>query len=172
MQRLFGLGRLLGFSIFQGSNSKRTGKSKLWVTVTAFGFAIFFGVLFPARSIAVDSQEILEQRTEYTKTFKNSDGTITLDFSGEPLHYLDGTGAWQDIDTTIVTSTSASTQTGLLASSTLYPQYSVTKNSYKAFFGETLADPIRMEWKDKSVEFYPLNYATPSISVEKKPLFQ
>ena len=41
-------------------------------------------------------QELLEYRTRVSKTFANPDGTRTAYLIG-PVHYLDQTGAWQDI---------------------------------------------------------------------------
>jgi hypothetical protein len=47
------------------------------------------------------SQEVLEARTEYSKTFKNADGTTSICGSMLPMHYKDEKEKWQDIDTTI-----------------------------------------------------------------------
>ncbi len=145
---------------------------KLWLPIAVM-VAILNGYPLPGQTLAAERQEIIEQRTETSKTFKNADGTITVEFNADPLHYLDEAGTWQDIDTSIVASDSASTPNALLAyaaAPTPYPQYSVTKNTYKVFFGDILAEPIRIEWKDKAVEFYPLNFATPSVSVAKNAI--
>lgn len=174
MQGFYILSRLLGYLSFQGPDFKRFGIKRLWLSgIIVFVAVISSGYLLPARSIAVDRQEVIEQRTENTKTFKNSDGTTTIEFSTEPLHYLDDAGTWQDIDTSIIAlniSSSSDTMNTMAVDPVSYPQYSVTKNAYKAYFGSTLAEPIRMEWKDKSVEFYPLNYTTPSVSVVKNSI--
>lgn len=45
-------------------------------------------------------QELLQKRTQSSKHFKNSDGTVTAQIGGA-LHYRDGNGNWQDIDPTI-----------------------------------------------------------------------
>jgi len=49
--------------------------------------------------------EIISKRTINSKTYRNEDGTSTANFWGLPVHYQDDKNQWQDIDTTIVSST-------------------------------------------------------------------
>ena len=46
--------------------------------------------------------EIKEWRTESTKHFRHKDGTYTAAIYSEPVHYVDSTGDWKDIDNTLV----------------------------------------------------------------------
>ncbi len=174
MGEFFSAVRIYGRFSFEVRKWRRSRRSKLWfVIMVGLTAAVVAGFMPPSRSLAADRQEIIEERTENTKTFKNSDGTTTIEFSADPLHYLDANAAWQDIDTNIAASNPTSTPTtfgALTTASPSYPQYSVTKNTYKAYFGDTLAEPIRFEFKGKSVEFYPLNYATPSVTVVKNAI--
>lgn len=47
------------------------------------------------------SEEVIEEREEFSRTFENEDGTLSTDFSLEPLHY-EKDGSWEQIDTTLV----------------------------------------------------------------------
>ncbi|MEU2624328.1 LamG domain-containing protein [Streptomyces sp. NPDC007157] len=46
--------------------------------------------------------EVVDQRTEYTQTFANPDGTYTLKQATSPQRAKDDAGTWHDIDTTLV----------------------------------------------------------------------
>lgn len=46
--------------------------------------------------------EVAERRTETTSVFRNPDGTYTSEMSLGPTNFRDGTGAWQKIDTTLM----------------------------------------------------------------------
>lgn len=48
-----------------------------------------------------NSTEIVSKRTEFSKTFKNQDGTYTNDISLVPIHYKKG-DEWKPIDTRII----------------------------------------------------------------------
>jgi RHS repeat-associated protein len=63
-------------------------------------------------------------RTANAKFFDLADGRIQGEFSGQPLHYRDGQGRWQDIDTTVV----ASNRPG-------YP-YAAERNTFVSRFGD------------------------------------
>lgn len=173
MQRFFVWDGIFRYSNLLRRTFQRVHRNRLWLSLIILVLAIFSGLVVPGRAKAADRQEIMEQRTENSKIFKNNDGTTSIELSGTPLHYLDEANTWQDIDTTIVTSNSTSTQNILstfTASSTSYPQYCVTKNAYKAYFGSTLADPIRLEWKDTSIALYPQNSGASSVLVEKNSI--
>ncbi len=45
--------------------------------------------------------EVEELRTENTKHYRHKDGTYTAAIYSEPIHYMDSTGSWQDIDNTL-----------------------------------------------------------------------
>ena len=45
--------------------------------------------------------EITELRTENTKHYRHKDGTYTAAVYPEPIHYMDSSGAWKDIDNTL-----------------------------------------------------------------------
>ncbi|MEV7145500.1 LamG domain-containing protein [Streptomyces sp. NPDC093084] len=49
-----------------------------------------------------DPVEVVDQRTEYTQTFANPDGTYTLKQATTPQRAKDAAGTWHDIDTTLV----------------------------------------------------------------------
>ena len=48
------------------------------------------------------SVELEEERDEYSRTFENEDGTLSTDFSQEPLHYQEDDGSWQEVDPSLV----------------------------------------------------------------------
>lgn len=47
------------------------------------------------------SVELLEERDEFSRTYENEDGSLSTDFSLEPIHYEDEEGAWEEIDTAL-----------------------------------------------------------------------
>jgi|GEM_PF-1154613 len=47
-------------------------------------------------------EEIISLRDEYTKHFRNEDGTITAASYPSSIHYLDEEGNWQDIDNSLI----------------------------------------------------------------------
>ncbi|MDH6373791.1 YD repeat-containing protein [Paenibacillus sp. PastF-3] len=51
------------------------------------------------QSVRQSGTELLEERTLFSKRFLQSDGKIREDFSLVPVHYLDETGKYQDINT-------------------------------------------------------------------------
>lgn len=50
------------------------------------------GLHKPLRNDFQQAEELVELRTKHTKTFKNIDGTTTLAYSSEELHYVDAQG--------------------------------------------------------------------------------
>jgi hypothetical protein len=45
-----------------------------------------------------EAVEIIEKRTEFAKTYQNSDGTYTAVISTRPIHYKDKGGNWKEIE--------------------------------------------------------------------------
>lgn len=46
-------------------------------------------------------KELIAKRSAYSKTFRNMDGTTTVQVSSVPVHYRTAGGAWEVIDTTL-----------------------------------------------------------------------
>ena len=57
-------------------------------------------------------EEIEEFRTENTKHYRHKDGTYTAAVYSEPVHYLNSSGAWQDIDNTLALNSSRKSVSG------------------------------------------------------------
>ncbi|GAA3742262.1 polymorphic toxin-type HINT domain-containing protein [Salinactinospora qingdaonensis] len=49
------------------------------------------------------SEELPEERTEFSRTFTNADGTRATQFSLTPMHFRAADGDWEEIDTSLVT---------------------------------------------------------------------
>lgn len=47
------------------------------------------------------SRELADRRGAHERTYANTDGTETTEFSATPIHYQNATGDWQAIDTTL-----------------------------------------------------------------------
>ncbi|MFD1661856.1 DNRLRE domain-containing protein [Streptomyces caeni] len=56
----------------------------------------------PSRYDPERSVELLGERSTTSKEFRNPDGTRTTHFYTEPVHYRDTSGAWREIDTSLV----------------------------------------------------------------------
>lgn len=56
--------------------------------------------------------EVEEFRTENTKHYRHKDGTYTAAVYSEPVHYLNSTGEWQDIDNTLALNSSRKSVSG------------------------------------------------------------
>jgi len=67
-------------------------------------------------------REVVEERTETAKVFRNNDGTYTAVLNDRPMHYLDSSGAFSDIDLNII------------PDSTGKYGYKVEKNMIKTYF--------------------------------------
>jgi len=79
--------------------------------------------------------ELVKSRKPNMKLFLNPDSSLTAHIYQEPVHYLDGAGAYQPIEPQII----PSTQTGY--------DYEVRKGMYKAFFKNdpTAQQSVRVE---------------------------
>ncbi|RAO32235.1 hypothetical protein PSN13_03927 [Micromonospora saelicesensis] len=74
----------------------------------------------PARRV----RELVDRRTASTKVYLLADGRMQAEASREPVHYRDGKGRWQDIQSTV----SAGDRAG-------YP-YAATRNTFAGRFGD------------------------------------
>lgn len=61
------------------------------------------------QSVRQTGKELLEERTLFSKRFLQSDGKIREDFSLVPVHYLDETGKYQDINTKLTQNSKVNT---------------------------------------------------------------
>lgn len=87
-------------------------KPYLRILVWSLVFSLLFSII-PLNSIAaamedinnnpgvVEHSELIEKRTEKSKTFANSDGTLTTQIFENPIHYKNSSGQWISIDNTI-----------------------------------------------------------------------
>jgi RHS repeat-associated protein len=99
-------GRGLAGRTTQGTGLRPPGG---WWTAVAVAVAAFVvaGPVSPrvAGASASDApQELVAKRTATSETFRNPDGTFTTSAYATPIHYLDASGAWQKIDSTLVPS--------------------------------------------------------------------
>ena len=75
-----------------------------WWTAVAVAVAAFVvaGPVSPRIAGASDGpQELVAKRTATSETFRNPDGTFTTSAYAAPIHYLDASGSWQKIDSTL-----------------------------------------------------------------------
>ncbi|WP_308114542.1 LamG domain-containing protein [Streptomyces sp. ISL-12] len=88
----------------------------------------------PAEQAAASGEpvEVEAERTEYTQTFANPDGTYTLKQATSPQRAKDASGAWHDIDTTLVRRDDG----------TVGPRYTAVEAS---FSGGGTKDMVRLE---------------------------
>lgn len=83
--------------------------------------------------------ELTELRTETTKRFRMSDGTIEAELSAGPVHYRDNAGHWQDIDTRVA----ASDKPGY--------GFGNSKNSFRSDFGMRSDQLVGFEAAGRSI---------------------
>ncbi len=100
-------------------------KMKNEIFVLLIVVLVFFGV---ATSQKVEREELLEKRTLTSKTFLNSDNSYTTEISSGFVHYLDGSGKYQEINRNIV------------PSSTDY-DFEVSEGMYQVFFKSDISQP-------------------------------
>lgn len=82
--------------------------------------------------------EVVSERTEYTQTFANPDGTYTLKQSTSPQRAQDAAGGWHDMDTTLVRREDG----------TIGPRYAAVDESFSA--GGT-GDMVRLEQGERAL---------------------
>ena len=88
----------------------------------------------------IPQQELLIARTEYTKKFDKGNGVIDIYFGG-PFHFLDNTGAWQDINLDIKTQSSPTFK------------YVNEENRFISRFGSSANSGVQMEYKKGAINF-------------------
>ncbi|MDY7094189.1 MAG: hypothetical protein SX243_14560 [Acidobacteriota bacterium] len=70
--------------------------------LTALLCALVLLLLAADGAVAEESMEMVEERTVYTKTFENTDGSLTMILGSEPLHYQATEGEpMEEIDATL-----------------------------------------------------------------------
>ncbi|MFH1641535.1 MAG: tandem-95 repeat protein [Nanoarchaeota archaeon] len=88
----------------------------------------------PGYSLSSDIDEVLEKRTVNSKSYISSNGKLTLDIYSGKIHFEDENGTLQDIDTNILPFTPD--DKGVAASNNKF-DFAVTKNVFKAYFGDS-----------------------------------
>ncbi|SFS45668.1 DNRLRE domain-containing protein [Marininema halotolerans] len=96
-------------------------------------------------------KEIIENRSEKSKSYRLSDGRVEVEISEDPFHYKDKKGNWKNIDETIRKS---SQEPGF--------QYGNETNTFKTYFGNQ-ADQF-MKFKSGK---YELNFGLNKSSAKK-----
>jgi hypothetical protein len=95
--------------------------------------------------------EVTAERTEYSQTFANPDGTYTLKQGTAPQRAKDASGEWHDIDTTLVRRSDG----------TIGPRYAVVDESFSAGGGE---DMVRLEQGQRALSIrWPGDLPQPSL---------
>jgi RHS repeat-associated protein len=85
-------------------------RSVSWVhQILACAFALAVGSIFvplvgdgSAVAASPGRVELVELRTEQSKTFRNGNGTFTASVFAEPVHFRNGSGRWQEISSRLV----------------------------------------------------------------------
>ena len=101
-------------------------------------------------------QELIENRSEHSKTFNNGDGTFSYMYIGD-LHYQDDNGSWQDIDVSI------------RKESTDGYKYANTTNKFKTYYSDSPAEGIMMKYLGKNLVFAK-NYTFDFVDAQGKTL--
>ncbi|MGW1878757.1 LamG-like jellyroll fold domain-containing protein [Streptomyces sp. NPDC001975] len=95
--------------------------------------------------------EVPDQRTEYTQTFANPDGTYTLEQATSPQRAKDESGAWHDIDTTLVHRSDGS----------IGPRYAAAAESFSAGGSQAM---VRLKQDDRTLSVgWPASLPQPSL---------
>jgi hypothetical protein len=82
----------------------------------------------PALNQPIQSVELLNQRSPYTKAFRNLDGSISLMVSGNPIHYQTSLGTWEEIDPVLQSATGEVDDEGAAYG------FKAVKNTFQAYF--------------------------------------
>lgn len=95
--------------------------------------------------------EVTAERTEYTQTFANPDGTYTLKQATSPQRAKDASGTWHDIDTTLVRRSDG----------TIGPRYAALDASFSAGGAQ---DMVRLEHEQATLSVrWPGGLPQPSL---------
>ncbi|MDR6227190.1 golvesin C-terminal-like domain-containing protein [Desmospora profundinema] len=84
---------------------------------------------------AKKERELTDQRTENAKFFELSDGRVQAEIASGPVHYRDGKGKWQEIDTKINASDS---EKGFA--------FANRKNAFHSYFGKKPDQLMKFKW--------------------------
>ncbi|MET9089757.1 hypothetical protein ABZX77_49260 [Streptomyces sp. NPDC004237] len=96
--------------------------------------------------------EVMDQRTEYTQTFANPDGTYTLKQATSPQRARDSSGAWHGIDTTLVRRGDGS----------IGPRYAAVTESFSAGGSQTM---VRLQQDERALSVgWPGQLPEPSLN--------
>lgn len=84
----------------------RGGSATIVSIAVALAIVVVTGPMSPRSADASGSApiELVGKRTATSETFRNGDGTFTTSVYAMPIHYLDASGEWKDIDSTLVPS--------------------------------------------------------------------
>lgn len=80
-------------------------------------------------------KELVDKRTERSKSYELSDGRVEVEISEDPFHYKDAKGNWQNIDHSIRKSTKES---GYV--------YANETNSFQTFFGDQAGRLLKFKY--------------------------
>jgi len=122
--------------------------------------ALFGGIARAGMMVCVKSRpgsvELRDRRTQFSKTFRNPDGTFTwvAAAADRPIHYRDASGRWQEIDPTIRRTTVIRGY-----------DYAMTENTFHAYFVGRLSDGIlaKMQLEDTWVRYAVADSFQPSV---------
>lgn len=116
--------------------------------------------------------ELTNMRGEFTKVYKNNDGTISRQYWLNPIHYLDENNQWEEIDRTIVDFAKEPKTKARFDKdfSTLMQDVAkeegakaedfnkgVTKHLYKMYFPKQLKHSIQFQYEKYLFSMKPLN---------------
>ncbi|MGH8824945.1 MAG: hypothetical protein ACRDVN_10760, partial [Jiangellaceae bacterium] len=82
---------------------------------------------------ATRDRELVERRTPHGKVFELSDGRMEAEIAPDPVHYRDGEGRWQEIDT------------GVAATDREGFGFGNTRNNFGSLFGSRSDRLVRFE---------------------------
>ncbi|MCK4260479.1 MAG: fibronectin type III domain-containing protein, partial [Halanaerobiales bacterium] len=97
----------------------------------------------------IEQTELVSERTEYSRTFLNSDGSTTLEISSKPLFYQEEKGLFAAISPTIQT-IGEKDETS----------YQVIKASYQCNFGDS-EEGFLFTYQDHSIRVQPMDVDKP-----------
>lgn len=84
-----------------------------------------------------DRQELIEQRTSFSKTFLNADDSYTIELSPGPMHFRNEIGDFEEINRNIISSTMSDFD------------FEVTKGLYHVYFKSDLSEPYPIAFETK-----------------------
>jgi hypothetical protein len=98
----------------------------------------------PSTHSPAPQEELVDLRTESSRTFANDDGSYTTEMFPGPIHFKEAAGEWKQIDNTFV----PTSEPGFA--------YENAANAYRILIPENIeATPVRMEIGSEWIEFRP-----------------